>query len=117
MIMQAVPPVPPVPPVPTFDPNLVLSSGNLTDLLVVVAGLVAATIILWPLVRAFARRLEGRGGADAALHADVEHVQQRLAEVDALHVRVAELEERLDFAERLLAQGSPAPPSIQRGPP
>ena len=32
MIMQAVPPVPPVPPVPTFDPNLVLSSGNLTDL-------------------------------------------------------------------------------------
>lgn len=117
MIMQAIPPMPPVPQVPTFDPNVVLSGGNLTDLVAIVAVLIAATIILWPLARAFARRLEGRGGADAALHADVEQVQQRLAEVDALQVRVAELEERLDFAERLLAQGSAAPPSIRRGAP
>jgi tetrahydromethanopterin S-methyltransferase subunit G len=38
------------------------------------------------------------------LQRELEQVQQRLAEVDALHGRVAELEERLDFTERLLAQ-------------
>ena len=42
----------------------------------------AVTIILWPIVRALARRLEGRGAVDAALRADVEQLRQRLAEVD-----------------------------------
>jgi hypothetical protein len=32
-------------------------------------------------------------------------MHHRLAEVDTLQQRVAELEERLDFAERLLARG------------
>jgi hypothetical protein len=31
-------------------------------------------------------------------------VQRRLGELDAMQTRLAELEERLDFAERLLAQ-------------
>jgi len=41
------------------------------------------------------------GGATAA---DVEEMQARLAEFDELKRRVGELEERLDFAERLLAR-------------
>jgi hypothetical protein len=50
-----------------------------------------------PLARAMADRLRGRGRteADPAL----------LAEVDQLRERLAEVEERLDFAERLLARG------------
>jgi hypothetical protein len=72
--------------------------------MIVFLGLVAATIILWPVMRALARRLEGKGSADAALRAEVEHLQQRLSEVDVLHHRVAELEERIDFTERMLAR-------------
>ena len=51
-----------------------------------------------PMAKALADRLRGRTGteADPAL----------LAEVDQLRERLAEVEERLDFAERLLARGS-----------
>ena len=106
MILQATPPTPPPPP---FDPNLIFQSdgGPPVVLLIVIATLAAAVIILWPLMRAFGRRLEGRGAGDAALRADIEQLQTRLGEVDSLHHRVAELEERVDFTERLLAQAAP----------
>ena len=55
-------------------------------------------------MRAFGRRLEGKGNADAALRAEVEQLHARLGEMDSLQARVVELEERVDFAERLLAQ-------------
>jgi hypothetical protein len=50
-----------------------------------------------PLAKALADRLRGRIGTevDPAL----------LVEVDQLRERLAEVEERLDFAERLLARG------------
>jgi hypothetical protein len=53
-------------------------------------------IFTGPLARAAADRLRGRPApeADPAL----------LAEVDQLRERLAEVEERLDFAERLLAR-------------
>jgi Tfp pilus assembly protein PilO len=105
MMLQGVP-VPPTPPTPPFDPNLIFlnDGGPPTVLLIIIAALTATVIILWPLMRAFGRRLEGKGGGDAALRAEVEQLQLRVGEVDALHQRVAELEERVDFAERLLAQ-------------
>jgi len=114
MILQAVPPVPPAVPVPSFDPNQLPMSGP-AIVIIVLAALAAATIVLWPLARALARRLEGRGGADATLASELEQVHHRLAEVDALQQRVAELEERLDFAERLLARGPAATAQLQRG--
>jgi hypothetical protein len=105
MLLQAVP-VPPAPPSIPFDPNLFLLNADAPALVmmavVVVAGL---TIVLWPIVRALAHRLEGHGAPDSALRGDVEQLRHRLAEVDALQVRVAELEERLDFTERLLVRG------------
>ena len=55
--------------------------------------------------RALARRIEGKPGLTAALQQDLEDVHHRLVEVDVLQQRVAELEERIDFAERLLARG------------
>ena len=110
MMMQGVPPAPPVPPPPIgpqFDPNLIFlnDGGPPIILLIVIAALTATVIILWPIMRAFGRRLEGRGGQDAALKADIDHLHARLGEVDSLQSRVMELEERVDFAERLLAQG------------
>lgn len=59
--------------------------------------------LLMPLVRAFASRIEGRG-ASPALEQRVSDLQRQLADADSLQHRVAELEERLDFAERLLSQ-------------
>jgi hypothetical protein len=110
MMIQGVPPVPPIPPPHPFDPNLIFlqEGGPPVVLMIVLAALTATVIILWPLMRAFARRLENRGGGDSALRADVDQLHARLGEVDLLHTRVAELEERLDFAERLLAQGPQA---------
>jgi hypothetical protein len=72
--------------------------------MIVFLGLLATTIILWPVMRAFARRLEGKASTDPALHAEIEQLQQRLAEMDGLQHRVAELEERIDFTERMLAR-------------
>lgn len=104
MILQA--PTPPVPPTPPFDPNLVFQNGGIDAgvVTIVVFALLAATIILWPVMRALARRLEGRA-VDPALRDEVDRLQHRLEEMDALQVRVGELEERLDFAERLLTRG------------
>ena len=105
MMLQGLP-TPPTPPSPPFDPNLIFMNdgGPPVVLLIVIAALAATVIILWPLMRAFARRLEGKGAGDPALHAEVEQLHLRLGEVDTLQARVAELEERVDFAERLLAQ-------------
>jgi hypothetical protein len=103
ILLQAVP-VPPTPPDIPVDPNLLAShmSGP-TMVLIAFAFLAALTIVLWPIARALGRRLEGKS-TDAELRGEVEQLQQRLGEVDALHARMAELEERLDFTERLLAQ-------------
>jgi hypothetical protein len=81
--------------------------------MIVFLGLLATTIILWPVMRAFARRLEGKGASDPALHAEIEQLQLRLGEVDSLHQRVSELEERIDFTERIVAQGR-EPDRLQR---
>lgn len=99
---------PPQVPGPPFDPNMFWANGGAPMVVMIVfLTMVAATVILWPVMRALARRLEGKGQGDPALRAEVEQLQQRLGEVDHLHQRVAELEERIDFAERMLAR----PPS------
>lgn len=61
-------------------------------------------LLLYPLMRAIARRIEGAGRGDPNLLAEVEGLRARVAELDALQHRLSELEERVDFAERLLAQ-------------
>jgi hypothetical protein len=114
MLQGPVPPTPPIPQVP-FDPNLIFMNhgGPPMVLLIVIAALTASVVILWPIMRAFGRRLEGKAGGDPALRSDVDHLHVRLGEIDALQTRVAELEERVDFTERLLAQ-SREPDRLQR---
>jgi hypothetical protein len=100
-IVQDVP-TPQAPPFP--DPNIVIQSQEqfLIGLAIVVIS-IAAVFILRPLFAAFARRLEGKS-IDASLRGDVEHLREQIAEVEPLRTRMLELEERLEFTERLLAE-------------
>ena len=68
LIQAPTPPVPPTP--PPFDPNLVFANGGIDPgiVAIVVFTLIAITVILWPVMRALARRLEGKT-ADPALTA------------------------------------------------
>ncbi len=101
LLVQVPPPAP-----PTLPPEVVVAGGGPTtaQLLIMAVGLAAIVgiIFLGPVGRALGDGLRhllgGRKGADAA------PLEALKAEVAALQHRVAELEERQDFAERLLAQ-------------
>jgi Tfp pilus assembly protein PilO len=117
ILMQAIPPVPPPVPSIPVDPNLLLTRLDTPGIVMVVLLItVAVTIICWPIARAIARRLEGKSGLNSALQGELDQMHHRLSDLDVLQQRVAELEERLDFAERLLARGEP-PATLPRGTP
>lgn len=105
-MLQGIPPIPPIPPTP---PSVAIASGDppvLAIVLVILVGIAAVTLLVLPVVRAWARRLEDgapRDDSDSQLGARVEHLEQRLADA----------EERLDFAERMLARG-PEPAVLPR---
>ena len=82
--------------------------------MVVFAIIAGGVIVLWPLVRAIARRIEGRT-EDPALRRELEELRMRVGEIEGEQARFAELEERLDFAERLLAQARTEAPRLQGG--
>ena len=70
-------------------------------------GAAAVGLFFGPIGSAIAQRVFGRQGAIDA-RAEIEDVGGRVnAEMDELRHRLAEVEERLDFAERLLAQEAP----------
>ncbi len=74
-------------------------------LVLITLAFVAGTVLIaFPLVRAIARRLEGRRGQDPAVLAEIEDLRARVSELEQRQGIVHEMEERLDFAERLLAQ-------------
>ncbi|MBL8978076.1 MAG: hypothetical protein JNM53_06685 [Gemmatimonadetes bacterium] len=77
------------------------AAKTLGIVLVMVSAFVSA--VLYPIARAYARRLEGSAGT-AALRQELGEVYARLDELQQGQERIAELEGRLDFAERLLAQ-------------
>jgi hypothetical protein len=92
-------PVPPVPPGP------MTVHGGLSDIAavaMVIAILATTLLIAWPLVRALARRLEG--GATKELLAELDGLRGRVQQLEEGQARLGELEERVDFAERMLAQ-------------
>jgi flagellar biosynthesis/type III secretory pathway M-ring protein FliF/YscJ len=102
-LLQVAIPLPPPP--PQVDPNLV--SAHTQESILIALTIIAISIgvffLLKPLVQALARRLEGRS-ADQALHEELMQLRDQLGEVETLRGRLQELEERLEFAERLLAQ-------------
>lgn len=106
IVVQAVPPVPPTPPSIPVDINpLLMQLDSPAIVMVVLLITVAVTIVCWPIARAIARRLEGKPSVTPALQGELDQLHHRLADVDLLQQRIAELEERLDFTERLLARG------------
>ena len=111
MILQA-----PVPPLPPQAPSTeMVVSGTLHDMAVVVlllgAGLMFASLI-WPLIKAIARRIEG-GAASADVQAELEGLRERVRQLEEMQPRMLELEERVDFTERIVAK-SREPDRLQR---
>jgi len=72
-----------------------MGQNDLFVLLVIVAAVFTIKLLKGPLGQAIADRL--RGGPPP--------YPGMLEELDAVKTRLAEVEERLDFAERMLAQG------------
>ncbi|MES2124090.1 MAG: hypothetical protein V4503_05320 [Gemmatimonadota bacterium] len=80
-------------------------------------GAVFGVALRGPMGRALGRLIEGDASTDEQLAERVEELEARLAnmeqrnltsgEVEAQFSRLAEVEERLDFAERLLTKGVP----------
>ena len=68
-----------------------------------IAALVATAVLLRPVARAWARRLEG-GAAHADTLRELDDVRARLTELESAHAHLQELEDRVEFAERMLAQ-------------
>ncbi len=103
-LLQTPTPAPPLPPIGA-DPNLVFERLQESALmvLVLIGFVIVAVKVFGPLARAWAHKLEGKVG-DPELRAEVDHMREQLGDVDGLRVRVQELEERLEFTERLLTQ-------------
>jgi hypothetical protein len=76
-----------------------------------------ASLGLLGLRRHLARKKRVLAGVTSGEMAAVrlEELEQRLGELEASQTRIAELEERLDFAERLLARQSPDRKLLEEG--
>lgn len=97
-------PIPPVPPIPPGSEMSV--TGNLEGIAAVVlllgVGLIIAALV-WPLIKAIARRIEG-GAVNAELQTELDTLRGRVRQLEEIAPRMAELEERLDFTERVVAK-------------
>lgn len=104
ILAQGAPPPPPPP--PQGPSSEMFISGTLEDMAAVVLLLGVALILaalIWPLIKAIARRIEG-GSASAEVQTELEGLRERVRHLEGMQPRMTELEERVDFAERLLAQ-------------
>lgn len=82
--------------------------GEFAMWLAVGMGQLAFWGAMYPVLRGWGRRIEGKGAA-RALEGRLAALEARGAETgetELLAHRIMELEERLDFAERLLARGA-----------
>jgi len=70
-----------------------------------IASTAAVLILRGPIGKAIGRRLEGKAGPDAGQLQRLEELELRLANIEHDRARLGDLEERLDFTERLLASG------------
>ena len=77
-----------------------------TDATAFVALLCVIGLVLFPLARAWGRRLEG-GSRDSELRREVDDLRARVAELEGAQIQMQELGDRVEFAERMLAQRTP----------
>jgi len=83
-------------------------------MMTLIIGTGVVLVLRGPVGRALARRIEGNSGAAPELAARVEELEARIADLEQDRGRTVEIEERLDFAERLLARQEPAPRELSR---
>ena len=81
------------------------------DLLIPLAGMATGLIILMPIIRAVTRYLDrqGRGSGShevSELREELNALRDRFGTAEAIDERLTELEERLDFAERMLTRSN-----------
>jgi hypothetical protein len=89
-----------------------------SEALVLTWLIIATSVVLilrGPLGKALARRLEGKQVDSAETTEVLEELHQQAAENEVIAGRVAELEERVDFAERLLARSQEAASRLPAG--
>ncbi len=112
-MMLAIQDVPPVPPVPPGSEMSVTGSleGIAAVVLLLGVGLILAALI-WPLIRALARRIEG-GAPGAEMQVELDGLRERVRQLEEMQPRMTELEERVDFTERIVAKGR-EPDRLQR---
>ena len=100
MVTMQTPPLPPV-------GDIISLNAQRNELVFIILAIVMGSIVvikvLGPLARAWAHKLEGKA-ASPELQGEVDQLRDQIAEVEPLRLRVQELEERVEFAERLLAQ-------------
>lgn len=74
----------------------------------------AAVVLVYPLMRAFARRLEGRARPPEALDAVSSERLQRIEQaIDAMAIEIERISEGQRFTTRLLAERANAPASVE----
>ncbi|HEU4827664.1 MAG TPA: hypothetical protein VFT04_00580 [Gemmatimonadales bacterium] len=99
-------PLPPLPP-----PTVVIGGEDAMStpvfLIALFAMLATVIIIFLPLMKAWARRIEGKDIDAHELRAELDDLRARMQELEGDRARFLELEERVDFAERLLTRGRP----------
>lgn len=100
----------PVPaPLPPPPPTVVVGGEDAMStpvfLFAMLAMLATVIIIFLPLMKAWARRIEGTALDANEVRVELDDLRMRMQELEAERPRFVELEERIDFAERLLTQG------------
>lgn len=103
MMLQQTPAPPEIPPIPDFPPFFTPEVIPPWVPFIAALGILMTGIVLWPIVRALARRIEGKGGSEE-VRAEIDTLHQRVAELEAVEQRLHELENRIEFSERLLTQ-------------
>lgn len=94
---------PPAAPIPPDFPQVFVQSGAppAWAFIIPIVAIVVTGIVLYPLLRALARRIEHR--VSGGMQEELEELRSRIMTLEEQAMRVPELEERIDFAERLLA--------------
>jgi len=92
-------------PVPQLPPEIGLIMV-FNEIVLPLVGIAFGGLVLWGVYRTVNRYLERRhGGAELeAVRADVELLRAKAERAEDLALRLGEVEERLDFAERLLTR-------------
>lgn len=97
MMLQAAPPA------PVEFPQVFVQSGGppVWAFIIPIVAIIVTGIVLYPLLRALARRLENK--VSGGVQEELDELRSRIMTLEEQAMRVPELEERVDFAERLLA--------------